>query len=76
LLFFLTFSKTFYLYLNDVEEGGETEFPRLGMQVKPKTGRAVLWPSIFNDRPNDVDIRSDHTAKPVIKGVKVRASLL
>ena len=61
---------TFYLYLSDVEEGGETRFPRIGLAVKPKTGRAVLWPSIFNDRPSENDIRSDHQAMPVIKGEK------
>ena len=61
---------TFFLYLNDVEEGGETRFPRIGLQVKPATGRAVLWPSIFDDDPNMNDIRSDHEARPVIKGVK------
>ena len=30
-------------YLNDVEEGGETFFPTLGVQVVPKKGRALLW---------------------------------
>ena len=27
---------TFFLYLNDVEEGGETRFTTLGIDVKPK----------------------------------------
>lgn len=65
---------TFYLYLNDVEEGGETNFPRLGLSVKPKQGRAVLWPSILHDDPNGNDIRSDHQAKPVLKGIKYGAN--
>jgi len=34
---------TFFLYLSDVEEGGETTFPILDIQVKPKKGRALLW---------------------------------
>ena len=34
---------TFFLYLNDVEEGGETYFPLIHLKVKPKLGRAVLW---------------------------------
>ena len=30
-------------YLNDVENGGETCFPNLGLKIIPKLGRAVLW---------------------------------
>jgi len=35
------------LYLNDVEEGGETEFLYYPKRVKPKTGTFVLWPAGF-----------------------------
>jgi len=35
------------LYLNDVEEGGETEFLYYPKRVKPKTGTLVLWPAGF-----------------------------
>jgi hypothetical protein len=35
------------LYLNDVEEGGETEFIYYPKRVKPKTGTFVLWPAGF-----------------------------
>ena len=35
------------LYLNDVEEGGETEFLYFPMRVKPKKGRLVIWPAGF-----------------------------
>ncbi len=34
----------FLWYLNDVIDGGETEFPALGISVKPKTGRLVMFP--------------------------------
>eukprot|EP00747_Dinoflagellata_sp_TGD_P195360 gnl/TRDRNA2_/TRDRNA2_63908_c0_seq1.p1 gnl/TRDRNA2_/TRDRNA2_63908_c0~~gnl/TRDRNA2_/TRDRNA2_63908_c0_seq1.p1 ORF type:complete len:389 (+),score=31.77 gnl/TRDRNA2_/TRDRNA2_63908_c0_seq1:64-1230(+) len=34
---------TFFMYLDDVEEGGETVFAHLGIEVKPAKGRAVLW---------------------------------
>ena len=37
----------FSIYLNDVEEGGETEFLHFSKRVKPKTGRIVIWPSSF-----------------------------
>ena len=37
----------FSVYLNDVEEGGETEFLHFSKRVKPKTGRIVFWPAAF-----------------------------
>jgi len=61
---------TFYFYLNDVEGGGGTRFPKLDATVMPKKGRAVLWPSVFDAHPNLMDSRADHTALPVTKGVK------
>jgi len=33
------------IYLNDVEEGGETVFPALDLKVKPKKGRILMFPS-------------------------------
>ncbi len=35
------------IYLNDVEEGGETEFLHFSQRIKPKTGRIVIWPAAF-----------------------------
>ena len=32
-------------YLNDVPEGGETEFPMFGLKVKPETGKTLIWPA-------------------------------
>ena len=37
----------FSIYLNDVEDGGETEFLNFSKRVKPKTGRIVIWPAAF-----------------------------
>jgi prolyl 4-hydroxylase len=66
---------TFYMYLNDVEEGGGTNFPHLkNLTVTPKRGRAVMWPSVHNDRPNKKDRRTEHQALPVIRGVKYGAN--
>jgi prolyl 4-hydroxylase len=61
---------TVYLYLNDVEEGGGTNFPSLDLTVMPKSGKVVIWPSVLNEDPNARDDRTDHQALPVIKGVK------
>eukprot|EP01083_Nonionella_stella_P084468 233840_1 len=69
---------TFYIYLNGNEdsglEGGGTEFPRLGITVTPKRGRAVLWTSVLNNDPHHKDPRTDHAALPVTKGVKYGAN--
>ena len=35
----------YILYLNDINEGGETEFLYLKRRVQPKQGRLMLWPS-------------------------------
>ena len=37
----------FSIYLNDVDDGGETEFLHFSKRVKPKTGRIVIWPAGF-----------------------------
>mmetsp|Transcript_9530 Transcript_9530/g.18323 ORF Transcript_9530/g.18323 Transcript_9530/m.18323 type:complete len:552 (-) Transcript_9530:1754-3409(-) len=65
---------TFFLYLSDVEEGGGTDFPDLGITVQPKLGRAVLWPSVRNESPLRVDKRMRHQALPVIQGTKFAAN--
>lgn len=38
---------TFILYLNDIDDGGETEFLYYPTRVKPKTGRLILFPGSF-----------------------------
>jgi hypothetical protein len=49
------------LYLNTVEEGGETYFPTFNFGVKPIAGRLVIFPSNFIYA---------HQAKPPKKGTK------
>ncbi|KAL3780752.1 hypothetical protein ACHAW5_006422 [Stephanodiscus triporus] len=65
---------TFFLYLSDVEEGGATNFPDLNIAVKPKVGRALLWPSVLDSNPRDKEPRTDHEAQDVIKGIKFGAN--
>jgi len=65
---------TFFLYLSDVEEGGETAFPSLNLAVRPKKGSALLWPSTLDAQPNSIDGRTMHEAKAVIKGMKLAAN--
>lgn len=38
---------TFMTYLNDVEEGGETEFRYQCKRIKPKKGLTLLWPADY-----------------------------
>jgi len=59
---------TFFIYLNEVEEGGETEFPRLGLKIRPRPGRAVIWNNLTEEGvPNTNTI---HHAVPVVRGEK------
>jgi prolyl 4-hydroxylase len=65
---------TLFLYLNDVDEGGGTNFPDLDLTVMPQKGRAVLWPSILDDEPGIQDSRTEHQALPVVRGIKYGAN--
>ncbi len=42
------------LYLNDVAEGGETEFIYQHMRIKPTQGTLIIWPTAYTHthRPN------------------------
>ncbi|CAL8142895.1 unnamed protein product [Orchesella dallaii] len=59
---------TFLVYLNEVEKGGLTAFPLLGIYIKPVKNSAVLW--YTNMKNGDVDERTIHAACPVIAGQK------
>lgn len=60
---------TALLYLNDDFEGGETEFPNLGLNIKPKKGRLLLWHNVGEDAMVP-DTQSLHAGKPVTNGTK------
>lgn len=48
-------------YLNDVTEGGETEFPMFGIKVRPERGKTLIWPAEWTHA---------HFGGVVTKGVK------
>jgi prolyl 4-hydroxylase len=60
---------TFMLYLNDVEEGGETEFPRLNQKISPTKGTAIVWKN--SDGTGSENPASHHSGLAIVKGKKV-----
>jgi prolyl 4-hydroxylase len=63
---------TLIIYLCDVEAGGSTRFPSLGLEVRPRQGSGVFFADV--DATGDVDPRTLHAGAPVISGVKVIAT--
>ncbi|WP_293936124.1 2OG-Fe(II) oxygenase [Iodobacter sp.] len=59
---------TMVIYLNDVEEGGETIFPELGMAISPKKGSAVYFE--YCNSHSQTDPLTLHGGNPVLKGEK------
>ena len=59
---------TFMIYLNDVIEGGETEFPKLNKSFIPKKGSALIWNNLNED--GSLNSNTIHQAHPVLKGEK------
>ncbi|KFM98766.1 2OG-Fe(II) oxygenase [Bacillus clarus] len=59
---------TLVMYLNDVEEGGETFFSKLNLSVSPRKGMAVYFEYFYQDASiNELTL---HGGAPVIKGEK------
>lgn len=59
---------TLVMYLNDVEEGGGTQFPDIHLTVTPKKGAAAYFE--YCNSQGQVDPRSLHSGMPVIQGEK------
>ena len=59
---------TLLVYLADVEEGGETVFPRAGWSVQPQAGNAIYFESC--NRQGQLDPQSLHAGQPVLRGEK------
>lgn len=59
---------TAMVYLNDVADGGETDFPRLDLAVTPRQGVLLVWNNADRDGvPNPFTI---HAGNPVGSGTK------
>jgi prolyl 4-hydroxylase len=63
---------TALVYLNEDFDGGETDFPALGLSVRGKTGDALIFGNVTAD--GRADQRTRHAGKPVQAGTKLIAS--
>jgi prolyl 4-hydroxylase len=61
-------SWTAMAFLNQVEEGGATEFPKLELSIPPQTGALLFWNNMNPDGSPNPDTL--HAGRPVIKGTK------
>jgi len=59
---------TLVMYLNDVEAGGSTVFPLLGLDVLPRRGSAVYFTYLAES--GEMDARTLHGGSPVVAGEK------
>lgn len=63
---------TLVMYLNDVEQGGETYFPHLNLSITPQKGMAVYFEYFYQDPAlNELTL---HGGAPVVKGDKWAAT--
>jgi prolyl 4-hydroxylase len=60
--------KTALVYLNDGYVGGETEFPKLNLKIKPEIGKLIIWDNLNPDGSDDDT--SFHAGLPVELGTK------
>ncbi len=61
-------SWTAMVFLGDVEEGGHTDFTRIGVSIPPQRGVLLLWNNALPDgSPNSETL---HAGAPVVRGVK------
>ena len=65
---------TVLLYLTDVKEGGETDFPDLNIRVSPKKGRVIYFETSHKGTEQGLKL-SRHAAMPVIRGEKIAVNL-
>ena len=61
-------SFTTMVFLNNVEAGGTTDFPDLGIALEPKPGVLLIWNNALPDGVTNV--HTLHAGRPVIAGEK------
>ena len=65
---------TLLLYLDEPDEGGTTDFPDLGLRIKPETGTALYFRNVREPVSDPFALEthesSAHAGAPVLKGAK------
>lgn len=59
---------TFLIYLNEDYSGGETYFPKLGVEHKGQTGEGIFFVNALAN--GESDLRTQHTGRPPESGEK------
>ncbi len=65
---------TAIMYLNDVEEGGETDFHKLKLKIYPKKGRLLVFHNTYNNS-EELHLDTLHAGCEVKKGEKWACNL-
>lgn len=65
---------TTILYLNDVAEGGATDFPELGLSVPPRCGRLLIFANTLAGQRERASLAL-HAGRPVVEGEKWAATI-
>lgn len=59
---------TFFVYLNDVDDGGLTRFPKLNVSFKPEKGTALFWQNCLT---HDICLQDNlHQGEPPKNSIK------
>jgi prolyl 4-hydroxylase len=59
---------TAMIFLNEPEDGGTTEFPNIGIGIRPQTGMMLIWNNMNLD--GTMNYKTLHTGTPVKAGTK------
>lgn len=60
--------KTCLVYLNDDYEGGETDFPKIGLKFRGRAGEALVFDNVLADGTGDM--KTVHAGLPPTRGEK------
>ena len=45
-------------YLNNVDDGGQTNFSHYGIKIKPETGKTLIWPSEWTHSHQGLEVKN------------------